>query len=82
MDCNLCTLGPAYSEQKRYKGNCSSQTELLDFTENDFDAMRFIHCFGELVGTEFILRVELYWSERESDIAWNGYIDFSVVCLH
>ena len=24
--------------------------------------------------------VELYWSE--SDIAWNGYIDFSVVCLH
>ena len=31
-----------------------------------------------------LLRVELYWSERESesDIAWNGYIDFSVVCLH
>ena len=28
--------------------------------------------------------VELYWSERESasDIAWNGYIDFSVMCLH
>ena len=28
--------------------------------------------------------VELYWSQRESesDIAWNGYIDFSVVCLH
>ena len=30
--------------------------------------------------------VELYWSEREreseSDIAWNGYIDLSVVCLH
>ena len=28
--------------------------------------------------------MELYWSERESesDIAWNGNIDFSVVCLH
>ena len=26
--------------------------------------------------------VELYWSESESDIAWNEYIDFSVVCLH
>ena len=24
--------------------------------------------------------VELYWSEI--DIAWNGYTDFSVVCLH
>ena len=30
------------------------------------------------------LMVELYWGERESesDIAWNGYISFSVVCLH
>ena len=28
------------------------------------------------------LKVELYWSESESDIAWNGYIDFSVVCSH
>ena len=30
------------------------------------------------------LRVELYWSKRESesDITWNEYIDFSVVCLH
>ena len=29
-------------------------------------------------------RVELYWSEseRESDVAWNGYLDFLVVCLH
>ena len=31
-----------------------------------------------------LIKVELYWSERESesDIAWNEYIDFSVVCLH
>ena len=26
--------------------------------------------------------VHLYWSESESDIAWNGYIGFQVVCLH
>ena len=28
--------------------------------------------------------VELYWSEHErgSNIAWNGYIDLPVVCLH
>ena len=24
--------------------------------------------------------MELYWSE--SDITWNGYLDFSVMCLH
>ena len=24
--------------------------------------------------------VELYWSE--SDVAWNGYLDFLVVCLY
>ena len=30
------------------------------------------------------LGVELYWgeSERKSDIAWNGYIDFQVACLY
>ena len=30
------------------------------------------------------IRVELYWSERESksDIAWNGYIGLLVVCLY
>ena len=28
------------------------------------------------------LRVQLYWSESESEIAWNGYLDFSFVCLH
>ena len=28
--------------------------------------------------------VQLYWSEHESenDVAWNGYIDLPVVCLH
>ena len=29
-----------------------------------------------------VLMAELYWSESESDIAWNGYLDFLVVCLH
>ena len=28
------------------------------------------------------LIVKVYWSESESDIAWNGYLDFLVVCLH
>ena len=30
------------------------------------------------------LMMDLHWSERESesDVAWNGYIHFLVVCLH
>ena len=36
------------------------------------------------VSTVHTVMVVLYWSEREreSDIAWNGYIDLLVVCLH
>ena len=26
--------------------------------------------------------LQLYWSESESDVAWNGYLDSPVVCLH
>ena len=29
-----------------------------------------------------ILRLKLYWSENESDIAANGYLEFPVLCLH
>ena len=27
-------------------------------------------------------KAELYWSESESDIAWNGHTDFPIVYLH
>ena len=26
--------------------------------------------------------LQLHWSESESDVAWNGYLDSPVVCLH
>ena len=26
--------------------------------------------------------LQLHWSESESDVAWNGYLDSQVVCLH
>ena len=35
-----------------------------------------------VIQCEDTIKVDLYWSKREGDIAWNGCIYFPVMCLH